>query len=151
MVITIAKAYKRGGNVACVTDADMFLTEVSSIIIHRSEELMPYVDGSGSEHYTSYSDTISAVSGEKTEDGVTSRTPKDYDGTSRFVISEVIPSAGWTLSYAMDSSELYKDAHNIIIFFRGQYSRDHRAWSVHLCSGDQTVLQTSRADKRLSQ
>lgn len=53
MVITIAKAYKRGGNVACVTDADMFLTEVSSIIIHRSEELMlPYVDGSGSEHYT---------------------------------------------------------------------------------------------------
>lgn len=40
MVITIAKAYKRGGNVACVTDADMFLTEVSSIIIHRSEELM---------------------------------------------------------------------------------------------------------------
>lgn len=117
MVITIAKAYKRGGNVACVTAADMFLTEVSSIIIHRSEELMPYVDGSGSEHYTSYSDTISAVSGEKTEDGVTSRTPKDYDGTSRFVISEVIPSAGWTLSYAMDSSELYKDAHNIIIIF----------------------------------
>ena len=128
MVITIAKAYKRGGNVACVTAADMFLTEVSSIIsrysfsdvgypvltdasgsiiIHRSEELMPYVDGSGSEHYTSYSDTISAVSGEKTED----------DGTSRFVISEVIPSAGWTLSYAMDSSELYKDAHNIIIIF----------------------------------
>lgn len=138
MVITIAKAYKRGGNVACVTAADMFLTEVSSIIsgysfsdtgypvltdasgsiiIHRSEELMPYVDGSGSEHYTSYSDTISAVSGEKTEDGVTSRTLKDYDGTSRFVISEVIPSAGWTLSYAMDSSELYKDAHNIIIIF----------------------------------
>lgn len=118
MVITIAKAYKRGGNVACVTDADMFLTEVSSIIIHRSEELMlPYVDGSGSEHYTSYSDTISAVSGEKSEDGVTSRTLKDYDGTSRFVISEVIPSAGWTLSYAMDSSELYKDAHNIIIIF----------------------------------
>lgn len=118
MVITIAKAYKRGGNVACVTDADMFLTEVSSIIIHRSEELMlPYVDVSGSEHYTSYSDTISAVSGEKTEDGVTSRTLKDYDGTSRFVISEVIPSAGWTLSYAMDSSELYKDAHNIIIIF----------------------------------
>ena len=135
MVITIAKAYKRGGNVACVTAADMFLTEVSSIIsgysfsdtgypvltdasgsiiIHRSEELMPYVDGSGSEHYT---DTISAVSGEKTEDGVTSRTLKDYDGTSRFVISEVIPSAGWTLSYAMDSSELYKDAHNIIIIF----------------------------------
>lgn len=138
MVITIAKAYKRGGNVACVTAADMFLTEVSSIIsgysfsdvgypvltdasgsiiIHRSEELMPYVDGSGSEHYTSYSDTISAVSGEKTEDGVTSRTLKDYDGTSRFVISEVIPSAGWTLSYAMDSSELYKDARNIIIIF----------------------------------
>lgn len=118
MVITIAKAYKRGGNVACVTDADMFLTEVSSIIIHRSEELMlPYVDGSGSEHYTSYSDTISAVSGEKSEDGVTSRTLKDYDGTSRFVISDVIPSAGWTLSYAMDSSELYKDAHNIIIIF----------------------------------
>ena len=53
----------------------------------------------------------------KTEDGVTSRTLKDYDGTSRFVISEVIPSAGWTLSYAMDSSELYKDAHNIIIIF----------------------------------
>lgn len=78
---------------------------------------MPYVDGSGSEHYTSYSDTISAVSGEKTEDGVTSRTLKDYDGTSRFVISEVIPSAGWTLIYAMDSSELYKDAHNIIIIF----------------------------------
>lgn len=153
MVITIAKAYKRGGNVACVPAADMFLTEVSSsIIIHRSEELMlPYVDGSGSEHYTSYSDTISAVSGEKSEDGVTSRTLKDYYGTSRFVISEVIPSAGWTLSYAMDSSEHYKDAHNIIIFFRGQYSRDHRAWSVHLCSGDQTVLQTSRADKRLSQ
>lgn len=151
MVITIAKSYKRGGNVACVTAADMFLTEVSSIIIHRSEELMlPYVDGSGSEHYTSYSDTISAVSGEKSEDGVTSRTLKDYDGTSRFVISEVIPSAGWTLSYAMDSSEHYKDAHNIIIFC-GQYSRDHRAWSVHLCSGDQTVLQTSRADKRLSQ
>lgn len=118
MVITIAKAYKRGGNVACVTAADMFLTEVSSIIIHRSEELMlPYVDGSGSEHYTSYSDTISAVSGEKSEDGVTSRTLKDYDGTSRFVISDVIPSAGWTLSYAMDSSELYKDAHNIIIIF----------------------------------
>lgn len=118
MVITIAKAYKRGGNVACVTAADMFLTEVSSIIIHRSEELMlPYVDGSGSEHYTSYSDTISAVSGEKSEDGVTSRTLKDYDGTSRFVISEVIPSAGWTLSYAMDSSEHYKDAHNIIIIF----------------------------------
>ena len=116
MVITIAKAYKRGGNVACVTAADMFLTEVSSIIIHRSEELMlPYV-GSGSEHYPSYSDTISAVSGEKSEDGVTSRTLKDYDGTSRFVISEVIPSAGWTLSYAMDSSEHYKDAHNIIIF-----------------------------------
>ena len=139
MVITIAKAYKRGGNVACVSAADMFLTEVSSIIsgysfsdtgypvlidasgsiiIHRSEELMlPYVDGSGSEHYTSYSDTISAVSGEKSEDGVTSRTLKDYDGTSRFVISEVIPSAGWTLSYAMDSSELYKDARNIIIIF----------------------------------
>lgn len=117
MVITIAKAYKRGGNVACVTAADMFLTEVSSIIIHRSEELMPYVDGSGSEHYTSYSDTISAVSGEKSEDGVTSRTLKDYDGTSRFVISEVIPSAGLTLSYAMDSSELYKDAYRNIIFF----------------------------------
>ena len=138
MVITIAKAYKRGGNVACVTTADMFLTEVSSIIsgysfsdtgypvltdasgsiiIHRSEELMPYVDGSGSEHYTSYSDTISAVSGEKSEDGVTSRTLKDYDGTSRFVISEVIPSAGWTLSHSLDSSELYKDAHNIIIIF----------------------------------
>lgn len=105
MVITIAKAYKRGGNVACVTAADMFLTDASgSIIINRSEELMHYVDVSGSEHYTSYSDTISAVSGEKTEDGVTSRTLKDYDGTSRFVISDVIPSAGWTLSYAMDSS-----------------------------------------------
>lgn len=52
----------------------------------------------------------------KSEDGVTSRTLKDYDGTSRFVISKEIPSAGWTLSYAMDSSEHYKDAHNIIIF-----------------------------------
>lgn len=138
MVITIAKAYKRSGNVACVTAADMFLTEVSSIIsgysfsdtgypvltdasgsiiIHRSEELMPYVDGSGSKHYTSYSDTISAVSGEKTEDSVTSRTLKDYDGASRFVISKEIPSAGWTLSYAMDSSELYKDAYSNIIIF----------------------------------
>lgn len=36
MVITIAKAYKRGGNVACVTAADMFLTEVSSIISRYS-------------------------------------------------------------------------------------------------------------------
>lgn len=53
----------------------------------------------------------------KSEDGVTSRTLKDYDGTSRFVISKEIPSAGWTLSYAMDSSELYKDAYRNIIFF----------------------------------
>ncbi|MFR0871410.1 MAG: cache domain-containing protein [Oscillospiraceae bacterium] len=72
MVITIAKAYKRGGNVACVTAADMFLTEVSSIIIHRSEELMlPYVDLLRQRTLHQLPDTISAVSGEKSEDGVT--------------------------------------------------------------------------------
>ena len=138
MVITIAKAYRRDGQVTCVTAADMFLTEVSSIvsgysfsdsgypvltaasgsiIIHRSEELMPYVDEAGNEHYTAYADTVSSVSGEKTEDGVTSCTLTDYDGAARFVISEEIPTAGWTLSYAMDSSELYRDAYNIIIIF----------------------------------
>jgi|GEM_PF-5199553 len=51
MVITIAKAYKRGGNVACVTAADMFLTEVSSIISGYSFSDVGYpvlTDASGS-------------------------------------------------------------------------------------------------------
>lgn len=138
MVITIAAACRNGGEVTSVTAADMFLTEVSgivsgysfsdsgypvlttasgNIVIHRSEELMPYVDSAESEHYTDYSTTVSSISGEKTEDGITSRTLTDYDGARRYVISADIPSAGWTLSYAMEESELYSDVYNIIIIF----------------------------------
>ena len=138
MVITIAAACRKNGEVTSVTAADMFLTEVNkivsgysfsdsgypvlttasgSIIIHRSEELMPYVDDSENEHYTDYSTTVSSVSDEKTENGITSRTLTDYDGARKYVISTDIPSAGWTLSYTMEESELYNDVYNIIIIF----------------------------------
>lgn len=138
MVITIAAACRNNGEVTSVTAADMFLTEVNgivsgysfsdsgypvlttasgSIIIHRSEELMPYVDGSGNEHCTDYATTVSSVSGEKTADGITSSTLTDYDGSQKYVISADIPSADWTLSCAMEESELYRDVYNIIIIF----------------------------------
>ena len=138
MVITIAKAYRRNGELTCVTAADMFLTEVNEIVsgysfsdsgypvltsasgnimIHASAELCPYVDDSGNEHYTDYSTTISGAADENTADGITSRRFTDYDGSARFSISAEIPSAGWTLSYVMDNSELYRDVYSIIIVF----------------------------------
>lgn len=138
MVITIAKALRRDGNVSCVVAADMFLTGVQdivagfdytdsgypilisssgSIIIHKSSDLMPYVDADGNEHYTQYSDTVSGVSGENIESGITTCMLTDYDGSSKFVISAGISASGWKLSYAMDSSELYRDVRNIILIF----------------------------------
>lgn len=138
MVITIAKALRRDGEVTCVTAADMFLTEVSkivsgfsftdtgypvltdangTIIIHGSADLMPYVDDAGNEHYTDYSATVSGVTGEKTSDGVSSCTLTDYDGSRRYVISTEIPTAGWELRYVMSSSVLYKDVYSIVIIF----------------------------------
>ncbi len=138
MVITIAKAYRRNGAVSCVTAADMFLTDIQDIIseysftengypaltaasgsvmIHRNAELMPYVDDSGNEHYTDYSSTVSGISAESTSDGVSACTLTDYDGAKRFVLSTEIPTAGWTLSYAMDSSELYRDVTTMLIIF----------------------------------
>lgn len=138
MVITIAKALRRDGNVSCVVAADMFLNGVQeivagfdysengypilvsssgSIIIHKDSGLMPYVDADENEHYTQYSDTVSGISGESTESGITTCTLTDHDGVSRFVISAEIPASGWKLSYAMDSSELYRDVRNIVIIF----------------------------------
>ncbi len=88
-----------------------------SVVIHKDSGLMPYVDADENEHYTQYSDTVSGISGEITESGITTCTLTDYDGVSRFVISAEIPASGWKLSYAMDSSELYRDVRNIVIIF----------------------------------
>lgn len=138
MVITIAKAYRRDGNVSCVVAADMFLTGVQdivagfsagesgypiltsssgNIVIHSSSELMPSVDEQGTEHFTAYSDTVKDISGTAADNGITTCTLKDYDGVSRYVISADIPAAGWKFSYAMNNSELTRDVSNIIIIF----------------------------------
>lgn len=138
MVITIAKAIRRDGKVSGVVAADMFLTGVQeivssfdaegsgypillssdgTIIIHSSSDLMPSVDDQGNEHFTLYSDTVSGISGETTENGVTTCTLNDSDGTSRYVVSAEIPASGWTFSYAMNRSELFSDVSNIIIIF----------------------------------
>lgn len=138
IVITVAKAIRRNGEVTCVVAADMFITEIQSItselsftengypvltdssgniIIHRSEELMPYVDETEAEHFTQYSSTYTNPTAGQTSDGVSSCTLVDYDGISKFVISAEIPSAGWTLNFAMNSSDLYRDVTNIVIVF----------------------------------
>ncbi len=138
MVITIANAIRRDGDVSCVVAADMFITGVNeivsgmsftdsgyailsdasgNIIIHRSEEFMPYVDENETEHYTKLEETYSGRAGEASEGGFTSFTAVDYDGSSRYVVSADIPSAGWTLSFAMDSAEMTRDVTNIIIIF----------------------------------
>lgn len=138
MVITIAKALRRDGSVSCVVAADMFLTGVQeivdgfssgengypiltsssgNIIIHSSPDLMPSVDDQGNENFKAYSDTISGISGESSENGITTRYLNDFDGSRKFVISADIPAAGWEFSYAMDAGELSRDVSNIIIIF----------------------------------
>lgn len=138
MVITIAKAYRRDGDVSFVVAADMFLTGVQeivagfssdesgypiltssggNIIIHSSSELMPSVDDQGTEHFTEYSTTVRDVSAGSTDNGITTCTLTDHDGMTRYVISADIPSAGWKFSYAMNIGELTRDVTNIIIIF----------------------------------
>ena len=138
MVITIAKAYRRNGAVVSVTAADLFLTDLQqlisefsltvngypvlisasgSVIIHKNTEFMPFIDADGAEHYTDYSTTISGVSDETASGDIMFCTLKDYDGTSKYVLSSDIPAAGWTLRYAIDRSELSKDVTNMIIIF----------------------------------
>ncbi len=138
MVITIAKALRRDGSVSCVVAADMFLTGVQeivdgfssgengypiltsssgNIIIHSAPDLMPSVDDQGNENFKTYSDTISGISGENSENGITTRYLNDFDGSRKFVISADIPAAGWEFSYAMDAGELSRDVSNIIIIF----------------------------------
>ena len=138
VVITIATALRRDGDVSCVIAADMFLTGVQeiiagfdtsltgypiltsssgNIIIHSSSDLMPYVDDQGSQHFSAYSDTVSGISGEITENGITTCSLTDYDGSTKYVVSADISAAGWKFSYAMNTEELYRDVTNIIIIF----------------------------------
>lgn len=138
MIITIAVALRRDGNVSCVTAADLFLTDIQTIvsefsasesgypillssdgniIIHRSEDLMPVIDDSGEEHFTAYSDTVSGEKPQGSDTSASVSSVRDYDGVTRYMISEDIPAAGWTLSFAMDGSALTRDVNNIIIIF----------------------------------
>lgn len=138
VVITIATALRRDGDVSCVIAADMFLTGVQeiiagfdtsltgypiltsssgNIIIHSSSDLMPYVDDQGSQHFSAYSDTVNGISGEITENGITTCNLTDYDGSTKYVVSADISAAGWKFSYAMNTEELYRDVTNIIIIF----------------------------------
>ncbi len=139
MVITVAKAVRNAdGTLTSVVAADMFLDEIQkiaadfsytesgypilttssgNIIIHRNESYMPSVDENENETQVPYSSTFSDKTEEKTESGITTCTIRDYDGISKFVVSSKIPSAGWTLYFAMDSSELYGDAQRVLIVF----------------------------------
>ena len=138
LVITVAKAVRRDGEVSCVVAADMFITEVNetvsemnfsnsgypilsdgsgNIIIHRSEDLMPFVSDNGEEHYTQASSSYSAGADRTAFNGCTVLSVTDYDGSSRYIISADIPYAEWTLSFAIDSAEMTKDVTNIIIIF----------------------------------
>ena len=59
---------------------------------------------------------MSGISGEITENGITTCSLTDYDGSTKYVVSADISAAGWKFSYAMNTEELYRDVTNIIIF-----------------------------------
>lgn len=117
LVITIAYAARRSGNVSCVTAADMFLTDIeniiadynfvdegypvlttadNSILIHTDSALLPTVDDQGSEHFGTF-----------TED------------PSKITLSASIPLAGWTLYYVMNASVLYSDVTKLVYLLIG--------------------------------
>ena len=60
---------------------------------------------------------MSGISGEITENGITTCNLTDYDGSTKYVVSADISAAGWKFSYAMNTEELYRDVTNIIIIF----------------------------------
>ncbi|MGN1341460.1 MAG: methyl-accepting chemotaxis protein [Oscillospiraceae bacterium] len=138
LVITVATAVRRDGEVSCVVAADMFLTGVNetvsgmvisengypvltdadgNIIIHRSEDIMPLVDENGNEHHTAFNTSYTASGEAAVYDNCTAVTVKDYDGVSRCLITAGIPSADWTLSFAIDSSEMTRDVTSIITIY----------------------------------
>ena len=139
MVVTIAKAVRdKSGAVTSVVAADMFLDElqeitaqckytesgyaslissVGSVIIHKNEEFIPYVDEAENEITSQYSDTFSGKTAEKTEGGFTSYNCKDYDGKEKLVVASEIPAANWTFTFTMDTSEMYSDVNRLVIIF----------------------------------
>lgn len=60
---------------------------------------------------------MSSISGEITENGITTCNLTDYDGSTKYVVSADISAAGWKSSHAMNTEELYRDVTNIIIIF----------------------------------
>ncbi len=139
MVVTIAKAaHNADGEVTAVVAADMFLDELQaiaaqcvytengypiltastgSIVIHKNAAFMPTVDESENEITVHFDTTYSNKKDEVTENGITTCSFKDYDGKEKYVISELIPAAGWTFTFVIDSSELFNDVTNLIIIF----------------------------------
>ncbi len=138
MVVTIAKAARSNGEVTSVIAADMFLDELQEIaaqcvytengypilissagtvVIHKNESFMPYVDAEENEVTTAFSDTYNNLTDEVNEADVKTFKFKDYDGKEKLVISRLIPAADWTFSFVIDSSELFNDVRNLIIIF----------------------------------
>jgi methyl-accepting chemotaxis protein len=139
MVITIAKALKdKKGNVISVVAADVFIDDIKSIvekinfskngypilttssnniIIHKNKDYLPVVNEKGKEIITSFDDTYSNKTSKVTKNGITQYTFKDYDKSTKLVISKKIPSSKLVLSYALDTSELQKDTQGIIQIF----------------------------------
>lgn len=139
MVVTIAKAVRDGsGTLTSVAAADMFIDELQemasdfvftesgypvlstasgNIIIHRNEAFIPAVDAGGNEITTAFDATYTDKSGENTDGEVSTCSFTDYDGISKYVVTRTIPSSGWTLSFVIESAELYKDVTNVITIF----------------------------------
>ncbi len=138
MVITVAKALRdENGEVTSVLAADMFIDEIQlitdnfnfnengypvltvadNIIIHKNEEFLPTTDESDNEIITKFSDTYKNQSKVQKENEFSLSEFTDYDNTRKLVISHNIKATGWTLSYVMNSSELYKDVKQVIIIF----------------------------------
>ena len=139
MVITIAKAFKdKKDNVISVVAGDIFIDDIKSIVeninfskngypilttksnnivIHKNTNYLPVVNEKGEEIITSFDDTYSNKKSKITKGGITQYTFKDYDKSTKLVISKKIPASKWVLSYALNISELYKDTQGIIQIF----------------------------------
>lgn len=139
MVVTIAKAVRNeSGAVTSVVAADMFLDElheitaqckytesgypslissVGSVIIHKNEEFIPYVDEAENEITFRYADTFSGKTSEEVTEGFTSYKCRDYDGKEKLVVSSAIPAANWTFTFTMDTDEMYSDVNRLILIF----------------------------------
>lgn len=135
-VITIAVKLERNDKLIGVLARDLFIdkiadvvnslhidrngyalltTEDGSIIVHKNQEYIPYVDENENDVVTKLGDVMKGYTQDNASEGITSLT--DYDGSKVNYAETAVNITGWRLGYSLDLSEYNSKIVSVLVLF----------------------------------